>query len=83
MNMNYRKPALFLVVFLCLAALPALSKVWHVNLSSTSPIQNGYYWATPLKSLKIAIDSSKAGDTIKVAAGTYIPGTGMESSFLF
>lgn len=73
-----------ILVFITLVLLfnNLLAKTWYVNQASGNTVQNGYYWATALKDLRQAIDSSKAGDTIKVAAGTYIPGYSRDASFV-
>jgi predicted outer membrane repeat protein len=74
-----KKILVFITLVLFLNNLSA--KTWYVNQASGNTVQNGYYWATALKNLRQAIDSTKAGDTIKVAAGTYIPGSSGDANF--
>jgi Secretion system C-terminal sorting domain len=74
------KNALFFLSLL-LISQTTHAKTWHVNQSIITFPQNGYYWKTALKSFKQALDSSAAGDTIKVAEGLYIPGTTSTSIF--
>jgi parallel beta-helix repeat protein len=60
MNRNPRV-GIFLVIALLLGAIPSYSRTWHVNPDSTGDAP----------SIQAAIDSSQAGDSIVVAAGTY------------
>ncbi|HKO82575.1 MAG TPA: right-handed parallel beta-helix repeat-containing protein, partial [Chitinophagaceae bacterium] len=73
---------IFLLLCIISVSFNVFAKTWFVNQSISGSLQNGYHWATALKSLKSAIDSSKAGDTIKIAAGTYVPGNSLEASFV-
>jgi hypothetical protein len=51
------------------------AKTIHVN-STASGFNNGTSWVNAFFNLYVAVDSSRNGDTIKVAAGLYRPSAG-------
>lgn len=62
---------LLLIIFLCFFTT-GFSEILHVKSEySAEGLNNGTSWKHAFYNLQVAIDSSKAGDTIKVEAGVY------------
>jgi len=47
--------------------------VFYVNINNGDDSNDGLSWSNAFKNLQPALDASVNGDTIKVAAGTYLP----------
>ena len=83
----YRKPvysgprrALALSLFLALAAttLSAQANQWYVDAGVKSP-GSGKSWAAAFATLPAALSAATSGDTVRVAAGTYMGGFALPS----
>ena len=71
---NYLLQVLALFFLLFYFPLPVLSDVvFYVNINSGDDSNDGLSWNSAFKNLQPAIDAAVTGDTIKVAAGTYLP----------
>ena len=67
--------ALFLILFAFPIATFSETAhfVYYVNINSGDDFNDGLSWNSAFKNLQPAIDVAVQGDTIKVAAGTYLP----------
>ncbi len=74
-------PKLLLFVFAIIFCQQSHAKTWYVSQSVHGIVVNGLYWSTSFRNLQPAFAAAAAGDTIKVAAGIYIPGNRYDSSF--
>lgn len=54
-----------------------------VDVNATGPTHDGTSWCTAYTALQTALAAAGSGDTVKVADGTYTPGTSVTSTFLF
>lgn len=79
MRKIYPKLTLFLLT-ICIG-MQVFARTWYVNQNNTAAVRNGYSWLFALQSLSAALDSAQVGDTICVAAGIYVPGNSVNSSF--
>lgn len=71
--------------FIAAAAIPVSlcasidAAIWHVD--DDGPGGNGLNWLNAMNDLQVALGMAVAGDTIKVAQGTYKPGSAQTDSF--
>ena len=71
---NYLLQVLALFFLLFYFPFPVLSDiVFYVNINNGDDSNDGLSWNSAFKNLQPAIDAAVTGDTIKVAAGTYLP----------
>lgn len=54
---------------------------WHVDQQNGSDLNDGSTWPTAFATVGKALDLAQAGHTVKVAKGTYKPGTTQSDSF--
>ncbi|MBB5352788.1 hypothetical protein HNR46_003036 [Haloferula luteola] len=60
----------------------ALATIWHVDASNRIASPNGKTWKEAFPDLQKALLETVPGDTIRIAEGTYFPGTSPEKTFL-
>ena len=66
-------------LFICLFAFSATARTeivpcaYYVNSNNGDDSNDGLSWSSAFKNLQTAIDVVMQGDTVKVAAGTYLP----------
>ena len=74
-----------LFIFLYTFPVAALSEeahaVFYVNIHSGNDLNDGLSWDCAFKNLQPAIDAALESDTIKVAAGTYLPTKKMAEAY--
>lgn len=61
--------------------LTAFAPALYVDANSTASTPDGASWATAFPDLQSALALAVPGDTIDVAGGTYLPGTGSSDTF--
>ena len=79
---------LFGILVLILSCAPAYATTWHINPAGTSEtanriyvkhdaagLNNGTSWTDAYTNLQAGFGNASSGDTIWVAAGTYVPTT--------
>lgn len=66
-----RKSFIFSVLLFAVFSISARASVIYVDSANVAGVKNGFSWTTAFSNLQVAIDSSRAGDSIWVAKGTY------------
>ena len=62
------------MLIISLFAMPVTAqKVYHVNKNNGNDSNDGLQWSSAFMNIQPAIDKAEKGDTIKVAAGVYLP----------
>ena len=74
-NYLFRVTALliYLFTFPAFAMSETAQIAYHVNINNGDDSNDGLSWSSAFKHLQTAIDVAMQGDTVKVAAGTYLP----------